>query len=74
MLTPSRYQLIRLDSICFTDACFLTLITESNDVSRGFHKGRKLKKLGTHGQDTAELFFEDVRVPGSALLGEVPRR
>jgi len=35
----------------------------------GFHKGRKLKKLGLKGQDTAELFFEDVRVPGSALLG-----
>jgi len=39
--------------------------------TKGFHKGRKLKKLGTHGQDTAELFFEDVRVPESALLGEV---
>merc|ERR1719310_2224128 len=25
----------------------------------GFHKGRKLKKLGLKGQDTAELFFED---------------
>ena len=37
--------------------------------TKGFHKGRKLKKLGLHGQDTAELFFEDVRVPGSALLG-----
>merc|ERR1712172_205933 len=36
----------------------------------GFHKGRKLKKLGLKGQDTAELFFEDVRVPGSALLGK----
>merc|ERR1712088_1040343 len=36
----------------------------------GFHKGRKLKKLGPKGQDTAELFFEDVRVPGSALLGK----
>eukprot|EP00092_Neocalanus_flemingeri_P001549 GFUD01001651.1.p1 GENE.GFUD01001651.1~~GFUD01001651.1.p1 ORF type:complete len:436 (-),score=123.79 GFUD01001651.1:140-1447(-) len=35
----------------------------------GFHKGRKLKKLGLKGQDTAELFFEDVRVPASALLG-----
>jgi len=35
----------------------------------GFHKGRKLNKLGLKGQDTAELFFEDVRVPGSALLG-----
>ena len=36
----------------------------------GFHKGRKLKKLGLKAQDTAELFFEDVRVPGSALLGK----
>jgi len=35
----------------------------------GFHKGRKLKKLGLKGQDTAELFFEDVRVPSTALLG-----
>merc|ERR1719369_1197659 len=37
--------------------------------SPGFHKGRKLNKLGLKAQDTAELFFEDVRVPGSALLG-----
>merc|ERR1712215_252301 len=36
----------------------------------GFHKGRKLNKLGLKGQDTAELFFEDVCVPSSALLGE----
>merc|ERR1719150_2503842 len=36
----------------------------------GFHKGRKLNKLGLKGQDTAELFFEDVRVPASALLGQ----
>jgi len=36
----------------------------------GFHKGRNLKKLGLKGQDTAELFFEDVRVPSSALLGQ----
>merc|ERR1719369_2630345 len=35
----------------------------------GFKKGSKLKKLGLKAQDTAELFFEDVRVPGSALLG-----
>jgi len=35
----------------------------------GFNKGSKLKKLGLKAQDTAELFFEDMRVPGSALLG-----
>ena len=40
----------------------------------GFHKGRKLNKLGLKGQDTAELFFEDVRVPASALLGQVETR
>ena len=36
----------------------------------GFKKGKKLKKMGMKAQDTAELFFEDMRVPASALLGE----
>ena len=36
----------------------------------GFIKGKKLKKMGMKAQDTAELFFEDMRVPQSALLGE----
>ncbi|MDO8705425.1 MAG: acyl-CoA dehydrogenase family protein [Sulfuricaulis sp.] len=36
----------------------------------GFERGRKLEKLGLHGQDTAELFFNDVRVPVANLLGE----
>ncbi|KAK3801118.1 hypothetical protein RRG08_029378 [Elysia crispata] len=37
---------------------------------KGFIKGKKLKKMGLKAQDTAELFFEDVRLPKSALLGE----
>lgn len=37
----------------------------------GFTKGKPLKKIGMKGQDTCELFFEDVRVPRSNLLGEV---
>ncbi len=37
----------------------------------GFARGRNLDKLGMHAQDTAELFFEDVRVPAENLLGEV---
>ncbi|XP_034027468.1 long-chain specific acyl-CoA dehydrogenase, mitochondrial-like [Thalassophryne amazonica] len=37
---------------------------------KGFHKGRKLEKIGLKAQDTAELFFEDVRLPADALLGE----
>ncbi|XP_002126870.2 long-chain specific acyl-CoA dehydrogenase, mitochondrial-like isoform X1 [Ciona intestinalis] len=35
----------------------------------GFIKGKKLKKMGLRAQDTAELFFEDCRLPSSALLG-----
>ncbi|XP_028925639.1 long-chain specific acyl-CoA dehydrogenase, mitochondrial isoform X2 [Ornithorhynchus anatinus] len=37
---------------------------------KGFIKGRKLQKMGMKAQDTAELFFEDVRLPASALLGQ----
>ena len=35
----------------------------------GFTRGRNLDKLGQHAQDTAELFFSDVRVPAANLLG-----
>lgn len=36
----------------------------------GFKRGRKLDKVGMHAQDTAELYFEDCRVPVSNLIGE----
>ncbi|MEU1424608.1 acyl-CoA dehydrogenase family protein [Kitasatospora sp. NPDC005751] len=36
----------------------------------GFERGRNLDKIGQKAQDTAELFFEDVRVPKANLLGE----
>jgi len=39
----------------------------------GFERGRNLDKIGLHGQDTAELFFTDVRVPVTNLLGEEGR-
>jgi len=35
----------------------------------GFERGRNLEKIGKHSQDTAELFFNDMRVPSSNLLG-----
>ncbi|MFP5462770.1 MAG: acyl-CoA dehydrogenase family protein, partial [Gammaproteobacteria bacterium] len=35
----------------------------------GFRRGRKLDKVGQHAADTAELFFDDVRVPASNVLG-----
>ncbi len=36
----------------------------------GFERGRNLAKVGMHAQDTAELFFSDVKVPRANLLGE----
>ncbi len=36
----------------------------------GFTKGKRLKKMGLKGQDTSELFFDNVEVPAGNLLGE----
>ncbi len=36
----------------------------------GFRRGKNLSKLGMKAQDTSELFFDEVRVPASAMLGE----
>src|ERR1700731_523938 len=36
----------------------------------GFTRGRNLEKLGMKAQDTSELFFQDVRVPASNMLGQ----
>lgn len=44
------------------------IVVETNRP--GFRRGRKLKKIGQYAQDTAELFFDDVRVPVGNLLGE----
>jgi long-chain-acyl-CoA dehydrogenase len=41
--------------------------------SPGFSRGSKLTKLGLHAQDTAELSFQDVELPATALLGEEGR-
>ncbi|SDS89751.1 Acyl-CoA dehydrogenase [Halopseudomonas litoralis] len=50
----------------------LTLVCVEADRA-GFSKGRLLDKIGLKGQDTAELFFDDVRVPVSNRLGEENR-
>jgi alkylation response protein AidB-like acyl-CoA dehydrogenase len=46
----------------------LSLLVVERDTP-GFERGRNLEKIGTHAQDTAELFFDDARVPAENLLG-----
>jgi len=41
--------------------------------AEGFTRGSRLEKVGQHEADTAELFFEDVRLPAWSLLGEENR-
>ncbi len=59
--------------VCKTDpaagAKGISLIAVEADRA-GFQRGRKLEKVGQHAQDTAELFFDNVRVPVSNRLGE----
>src|SRR6202163_3365891 len=44
------------------------MVVETADAT-GFRRGRKLKKLGLDAADTSELFFDDVALPASSLLG-----
>ena len=47
----------------------VSLLVFPTDVP-GFHVGRSIKKIGNKCSDTAEIFFEDCRVPRRYLLGE----
>jgi len=49
------------------------IVVETKDLP-GYRVGRSLDKVGMHGQDTCELFFDDVRVPASNLLGGIEGR
>ena len=48
----------------------VSLMVVETEGAAGFRRGRKLKKLGMDAADTSELFFEDVKLPAEALLGE----
>ena len=59
--------------VCKTDPALGAKGTSLILVERereGFARGRNLEKLGMKAQDTSELFFDNVRVPASNLLGE----
>ncbi|GIF38283.1 acyl-CoA dehydrogenase family protein [Actinoplanes xinjiangensis] len=45
------------------------LVCELTGDPAGFRRGRRIEKIGLHANDTAELFFDDFRVPAANLLG-----
>ena len=47
----------------------ISLVCIETDEVEGFRRGRVLDKIGQKANDTAELFFDDVRVPTSNLIG-----
>ncbi len=48
----------------------ISLFCVETDGLEGFRRGANLDKTGLKGQDTAELFFDDMKLPASSLLGE----
>ena len=52
----------------------ISLLLVETRGAPGFRVGRILEKIGQKGQDTCELFFEDVRVPADNVLGGTPGR
>ncbi|MDA2960400.1 MAG: acyl-CoA dehydrogenase family protein [Actinomycetota bacterium] len=47
----------------------MTLLVAERGME-GFERGRNLEKIGNHSQDTAELFFDDVRIPVANRMGD----
>ena len=59
--------------VCKTDrnarAKGISLLMLETEGCEGFQRGRNLEKIGMKGQDTSELFFENVHIPKEFLLG-----
>jgi acyl-CoA dehydrogenase len=47
----------------------VSLVVVETEEAEGFRRGRNLEKVGLKGQDTSELFFDEVRIPTANLLG-----
>jgi acyl-CoA dehydrogenase len=52
----------------------ISLLLLETDGAEGFQRGRKLDKIGLDAQDTSELFFDNVFIPGENVLGGVEGR
>ena len=60
----------KTDSAAGAKGVTLFLVESSRE---GFKRGRNLEKLGMRAQDTSELFFDNVRIPATNILGEEGR-
>ncbi len=49
----------------------ISLLLLETEGAEGFQRGKKLDKIGLDAQDTSELFFDDVFIPGDNVLGGV---
>ena len=52
----------------------ISLLVVETQERAGYRVGGALEKVGMHGQDTCEIFFDDVRVPAASLLGPAEGR
>src|SRR6185503_3668766 len=52
----------------------ISLLVVETEGLAGYRVGRPLEKIGMHGQDTCELYFDDARVPAANLLGPAEGR
>lgn len=62
---------VKTDTAEATGVRGFSLLVVETDKTDGFRRGRRLDKVGLKAQDTAELFFDDARVPVDNLLGGV---
>ncbi len=64
--------------VCKTDpsqrASGMSILIVETEGAAGYRVGRVLHKMGMHAQDTSELFFDGVEVPGQNLLGGIQGR
>lgn len=66
----SHLQTFPSENIVFVHTASISCGLSHTPFSSGIHVAKKIDKLGMRSSDTAQIFFEDVRVPCKNLIGE----